>query len=214
MTVIVVSIRNIQKTRRFSPLGPFRSWSLSTLFRKASRSPGGLWPTTPHHSENSAVSSTDTTTNLHFALWRHELEAAKIQDPVTEAVCAIATKGGPLKPKDNSKLKTQGIWTRCIQSAETSVYSRSAAALVSSSGLSLHPHADQILACYHGLLEGRTRPALSARALGIVGGQYVSTELGPIRGSGPGSVLTEHIQAYMFAVFSKHICLVFVIGTV
>lgn len=33
---------------------------------------------------------------------------------------------------------------------------------------------------------------LSARALGIVG-QHVSTELGPVRGSGPGSVLTEHM---------------------
>lgn len=67
------------------------------------------------------------------------------------------------------------------------------AALPSSSGLSLVPRADQILACSRGLLEGRTRPALSARALGIVGGQHVSTELGPVRGSGPGSVLTEHI---------------------
>lgn len=33
MTVIVISIPNIQKTR-FSPLGPFRSWSLSMLFER------------------------------------------------------------------------------------------------------------------------------------------------------------------------------------
>ena len=92
---------------------------------KASRSPSGLWPKTPHPSENSTVSSTDTKTNLRFALWRHEPEAAKIQGPVTEAVRAIAAKGRPLKPKDSSRLETQGIWTRWNQSAENTCWSDS-----------------------------------------------------------------------------------------
>lgn len=64
---------------------------------------------TPRPSENSAVSSTDAKTSLHLVLRRHEPEAAKSQGPMTEAACAIATKGRPVKPKDSLKLKTQGI---------------------------------------------------------------------------------------------------------